>query len=588
MRRAFTALRILAKRHAAFIVGVGLVFTFCRWPALTGWDEGFYVAQLTSVVADRDLLLHNDLLLLDNPLAQKLRMLTTVAQDGALLNTFSVGPAVLHAGYAWPLLIAARPTPWALRAAFALGSLALLALTVLAMTALAERLGFARPVARIAAVLAIALGPLALFGTRAAVNSHLPSALLAAVFCLSCLAWLDRALPRHALAAGLTAGLLTITRWQEAVFLLALAPALLMALSRGDSRVRRAGGAALAAGAFALVLSLQLVAWRIQFGHWLLVPQGGGYMHWTRPAILPLLLSSYHGLIPWMPGFALGLVGLLWLRPSTLAPERRLFAWGLIALAPISLYLSACPSDWWGGDSFGPRRLASLTPLVALGLAQVLTSLARWRARWFVIGGLCLWAVFALTAQLSGFDDLSVVFFGRVSPWSPLSIDAYSAARWIDHWPTWPRLLRPGFTLSDAPRLPDRFVGLAIVPALVAAVTLLWTALRRSAMLQRIALGLGLAWVGVALIWTTRLPLDAAWNSEWRQTVRGENACTPTNLPSQVLSDAHHVLCAARAIRAGDQNAARAHLARVRHAAEYGLDEQALRIAVERNGLGEP
>jgi len=289
-----------------------------------------------------------------------------------------------------------------------------------------------------------------------------------------------------------------------------------------------------------------------------------------------------------MPGFALGLVGLLWLRPAAPTPARRLFVLGLIALVPISIYLSACPNDWWGGDSLGPRRLASLTPLVALGLAQALTSLARWRARWVVVGLLCLWSVFAFTAQLSGFDDLSVVFFGKVSHWSPLSIETYSGARWIDHWPTWPRLLRPGFTFSDAPRHADRIVGLAVIGTLVTAVTFVWTTLRRSARLQRVALGVGLAWVVIALAWTTRLPLNATWNKEWRQTLRGENACAASKPLSPGLADAHHVVCAARAIRAGNPNAARAHLVQVHRAAAYGVDEQALRIAVERNGLAEP
>jgi len=589
MSAAWLALRRSAGRHAALLVGVGLVFTFCRWPPLTGWDEGFYVAQLRSAIADRDLMLQNDLLLLSNPLDQKLRMLTTIADDGALLNTFSIGPAVLHATYAWPLLVGSdRPVGQGLRVALALGSMALLMLAVLAMIALCERLGFARPVARIAAVLAVVFGPLALFGTRGAVNSHLPSALLAAVVCLTTLTWIERPRPRYALAAGLAAGFLTITRWQDGVFLVALAPAAVAALTRGGSRRLRVCGAALAGGAFAVVLGIQLVAWHVQFDHWLLVPQGGAYLHWTRPAMLSLLLSGYHGLLPWMPGFALGLFGLLWLRPTTSTPAHRLFVLGLISLVPLALYLSACPVDWWGGESYGPRRLSALTPLVALGLARVLTAFERFRVRWVVAGLLALWSVFTLTAQLSRFDDLAVVFRGQTSRASPLSSAAYTGARWIDHWPTWPHVLRPGFTFSDAPHNGDRLIGLAAVCALALTVTLVWTVLRRSAVAQRVFLGATLAWAAVTLLWTARLPVNAAWVKEWRETVQGTEGCSDSAAGPRGFDDARHLVCAARAERAGDVSATRHHLALVRRAADYGVDEASLRSAVERGGLAKP
>ena len=588
MKTAWIGLRRLVGRHAAFLLSVGLLFTFCRWPPLTGWDEGFYVAQLTSAVADRDLLLQNDLLRLANPLDQKLRMLTTISDDGALLNTFSVGPAVLHASYAWPLLIGnAHPAGRALRVALALGSMAMLMLTVLSMTALCERLGFARPVARIAAVLAIAFGPLALSGTRGAINSHLPSALLAAVFCVALLAWIESARPRYAMAAGLVAGLLAITRWQDGVFVAALAPAAIVTLTRGDSRRLRIQGGALAIVAFAVALAIQLAAWHIQFDHWLLVPQGGAYMRWTRPAILPLLLSTYHGLVPWMPGFALGLIGLLWLRPTVPAIAHRLFVLGLISLVPLAVYLSACPADWWGGAAYGPRRLSALTPLVALGLARLLTVFERFRVRWVAVGLLGLWSAFTLTAQHSHFDDLSVVFRGQTSRVNPLSIAAYADARWIDHWPSWPLVLRPGFTFSDAPHNPERLVGLTAVCALALLVIPLWVAVRRSAALQRVVLGAALAWAAVALFWTARLPADEPRSKEWREAVRGTEGCFGSAAGPRGFDDARHLVCAARAERAGDEPAVLLHLAQMRHAADYGANRESLHIAVARGGLAE-
>ncbi|MCU0242526.1 MAG: hypothetical protein MUF51_08900, partial [Vicinamibacteria bacterium] len=300
------------RRHAWLLAGFALVFTFTRWPDFLGWDDSFYVAQFTSAVADRDLLLHDDLLRLSKPLDGKLQMLVKISDSGALLNVFSIGPAVLNASYTWPLLVrAAPPVSFALRVALAVGSMAMLVLLALALIALLKRMGFTRGIARVAAVLSIALGPLALYGTRVTLASHLPSALCAALFLLCCVTWLQTSAPRHAAALGLTAGMLCITRWQEVVLVLAVIPAVAaFVLQNGPLRRRRLLGAAWALSAFALPIGVQLAAWRVQFGSALLIPQGGGFMRWHDPAIVPLLLSTYHGLLPWMPGFAIGLIAL--------------------------------------------------------------------------------------------------------------------------------------------------------------------------------------------------------------------------------------------------------------------------------------
>src|SRR4030095_3688718 len=83
--------------------GIVAVFTFSRLPA-GGWDEAFYIAQLTSAAGDRDFVLQDDLLAFPNTLEAKFRLLTVVTPQGALQNTFSVGPPLVHAAYTWPVL----------------------------------------------------------------------------------------------------------------------------------------------------------------------------------------------------------------------------------------------------------------------------------------------------------------------------------------------------------------------------------------------------------------------------------------------------------------------------------------------------
>ena len=155
-------------RHA---LGLALLFVCFRIPSLVGWDEAFYVGQLTSLFADHDLLLQNDILEFQNPSPDKLRALTTTTESGALLNTFSIGPALLHSSYTWPFLMAARrPVLERLRIPLALGSMAFLLLTAFATDAFLRRLGLEPDAAELATGLAILGGPLALYGTRSYLN----------------------------------------------------------------------------------------------------------------------------------------------------------------------------------------------------------------------------------------------------------------------------------------------------------------------------------------------------------------------------------------------------------------------------------
>ena len=43
------------------------------------------------------------------------------------------------------------------------------------------------------------------------------------------------------------------------------------------------------------------------------------------------------------------------------------------------IYICGIVSDWWGGDSFGMRRMTGTIPLFALGLAALLE---RWKRKW--------------------------------------------------------------------------------------------------------------------------------------------------------------------------------------------------------------
>lgn len=537
----------LIRRHAAFLVGVVLVFTFCRRPSLTGWDDAFYLAKLTSALGDSDLVLQDDLQALLNPPDEKLRTLTTVLGDGALFNTFGIGLALVNAFYLWPLFAAGLDDAWWLRAALGVGAMAALFLLFLATRAALLRFGYAPGVAAVATFLAIAAGPLAIYSTTVTTLSHLWSALFASALIVTVLRWLEAPTVARALLVGAAAGILVVVRWQDVI--------LVCALGIGGLALRRSIGMAhyrtlaVAMVPFALALACQVFAWRAQFGHGLLIPQGSSYLNWTAPALIPFLFSLYHGFVPWTPFFAFGLL-LAWHGVPGAAPASRLLRVWFAVATIATIWTSAAVRDWWGGSSFGARRLAVLTPLAAFGLAFVLRRLGA-VGRCVLVLAAFSWAVFAVTAFVSGYDDLRVLVVGKVDPFSDRRIESYASVRWIDDEVNLPFVLRPGFTFVDVGGNRHRLLGLAAVFLIGAGVSWGWRCVAKSARAETLLAASAVAWLAGAAAWLgLRVPSNAVANAAWRRIVV-EGHSPPPALPYK-LDEPAHLVAAQRALENGD------------------------------------
>jgi hypothetical protein len=405
---------------AALVFGLGWLFGEVR--TRTGWDDTFYLLQVSSLVEDGDLDLRNDALYSALAPRDLQTFLTATLPSGTLKNTFSIGPAVL-----WlPAYAAGMPwrqgagTPGAIRwsraqlAALHLLSLAFLAGVAWFLYRLLETAGIDRRLALLA-TLALLLGtPLAVYGPAVYTMAHLPSAVATSLLVASVL-WLEKdAQPRQALLAGVALGLVFLVRWQDAVFGLflwiPLAP-----LLRGRRDLPRLAKllAAIASGGLAMAL-LQLHVWHLELGSWLTMPQGGDYMHWSQPHLREFLLSGYSGLLPWSPLFALAAAGLLLPWRCRLSPRWRVVA---LVVLMVEVYINAAVRDWWGGDSFGARRMTSCVPLLALGLANLAAAAAsRWRRPLIVaLAALSLWGCFTTNLYWRNVRDLSLVVRGSPS-----------------------------------------------------------------------------------------------------------------------------------------------------------------------------
>lgn len=156
---------------------------------------------------------------------------------------------------------------------------------------------------------------------------------------------------------GFAFGLCALVRWQNVI--LALIP-LIVLIASDRKMALRPLLICYATAAFTFIP--QMIAWYIVYGDPLTIPQGSGFMSWTRPQLLGTLFSPAHGLLTWTPLCAAGIAGLV------LAPkEHRPLAVALGAVCLLQLYISACAGD--PGWSFGARRLVNCIPLLALGTA---------------------------------------------------------------------------------------------------------------------------------------------------------------------------------------------------------------------------
>lgn len=171
-------------------------------------------------------------------------------------------------------------------------------------------------------------------------------------------------------------GLLAACRWQAAVYGILLALLALDQLIRKRVEVRWLLASAAAA---TIAFSPQLLAWRVGFGHWLVLPQGPGFLDFSSPHWLDTLISADHGFFNWTPLMFVGFLGLvLGVRDSPM-----LHGGGLLVLGLTAWVNGSVPAfDWAAGDAFGARRFSEVVPLMAVGLALLLELSSRALRRW--------------------------------------------------------------------------------------------------------------------------------------------------------------------------------------------------------------
>lgn len=180
---------------------------------------------------------------------------------------------------------------------------------------------------------------------------------------------------QRAAALGAAIGVAALLRWSSALLAILLVYDAVLLVRAGRSRTL-ARDASLWAAGFLAAFAPQLVVWKLLYGSFVTIPQGGGFVA-GHPAWAGVLFSPHHGLFAWSPLLYVGLAGLaLWARTE---PGRTL---AVLAFVLALTRLNAGVADWPAGAAFGARRFDATLPFFGLGLAvaaRAIATLARRR-----------------------------------------------------------------------------------------------------------------------------------------------------------------------------------------------------------------
>ena len=396
--RTFTAVGLVL---ATVYIAAFTVFPRTHGRIIEG-DAIQYYAYLRSLVIDGDVDFTNDYRALYVPTDDGADNVWLKVQPGTGRppNLMSIGPALLWA----PAFLATYATLALLRPlgiAIPLDGLAAPFLLSVGVAGIGYatlgaffcykscRLLFAAGPAFWGALVAWLATPAVYYSLISPAYSHATSLFASALFCYVWLKTRDDDRIRRVVWLGVLAGLAALVRWQDVIILVLPLSELAWAVAKGRSRLATSAlHACVMFGGVVIMLLPQFFAWHAIYGHFLLMPQGAGFMQWTSPALLAVLFSLRHGLFSWTPAVLVAVLGLY-----HLVRRDAVVGWSAAIVLLLAVYINASVSDWWAGEAFGARRFIGYSIFFALGLAALFA-----RHVWQTRPALLRWTAVALVA----------------------------------------------------------------------------------------------------------------------------------------------------------------------------------------------
>jgi hypothetical protein len=371
------ALVLYARRPAAvfiplFTLGVAIQMSF---GARLQSDGFYYFALLRSMAFDRDVDLTNDYKMLG--LASKTQLFTPTP-TGHAQSAWTIGPAIVWSPFfAVGHVVAARlhasgvdvsvdGTSFPYRQAVCIAGLFYGLLGCWFCYRITRRTR-PPPLATAAVGLAVTGSFMIWYLVAEPTMTHAPSMAAVAGFVWLWLATRDGRSLRAWALLGVLAGLMSMIRWQNALFMLLPGIDAMRMLLRAPTP-RERGDALLGSSVFlasAVVAFIpQMLVWKAIYGSYVARSPIGPEIRWAQPRVIDVLFSARNGLLSTSPMLYLGAIGL-----ALLAFEQPALGLPAIVAVAVMVYFNACIQDWWGSAGFGGRRFDGTIPFFCLGLA---------------------------------------------------------------------------------------------------------------------------------------------------------------------------------------------------------------------------
>ncbi|MHC1708357.1 MAG: hypothetical protein AB9842_12670 [Bacteroidales bacterium] len=139
---------------------------------------------------------------------------------------------------------------------------------------------------------------------------------------------------------------------------------------------------------FILIISIQLLIYKIQTGSWILYSYKGEGFNFSDPNLIPILFSYKKGLFLYTPVYLISLTGLYFLFRND-----RFRFWAWVVFFIVVLYVISSWYNWYYGGSFSGRVFIEFLPFFVVPLAMALHHMRHKGARKMFIGLLFLLTV---------------------------------------------------------------------------------------------------------------------------------------------------------------------------------------------------
>ncbi len=370
-----------------WILSTLLFFT----PAISSDGVGYY-AYIRSFGIDGDLQFANEFDKTRSPLPS-IAVFPVYEPTGYTINAWSVGPALIWApfwyiahgttllanlvGGQWPVdgytLIYKALTTF---------SSSIAGLVTLYATYLFLTRWFRQPIALLTTI-TLYLGSNWLYYTQVAGSyPHSLTGLFAILMVITSWKIIDAPIPstRQWVYFGLSTGALILCYWMN--ILIGIYPLgiviykFLPVLRRKDWIHGKVylGGVLLSIVSGIAMLAPQFITWQYLYRSWFTVYIQSGHFTTMNFQFIPYLFGPLYGMLWWTPAFFVAILGSFWFAIKRPWP-------GVLFLVTMIVFISynAGIPDWDGSGGFGFRRIISLLPFFAIGLATIFNALDRWR-----------------------------------------------------------------------------------------------------------------------------------------------------------------------------------------------------------------